>query len=46
MDLSIPGFPGGYPNDAGVNIQHVIFLGKKQPETQALFDLAELKSLI
>jgi len=43
MDLSKPGFPGGYPNDAGVNIQHDNFLGKKQPETQALFDLAELE---
>ncbi len=41
MDFSKPGFPGGYPNDAGVNIQHDNFLGKKQPETQALFDLAE-----
>ena len=43
MDFSKPGFPGGYPNDAGVNIQHDNFLGKKQPETQALFDLAELE---
>ena len=33
-------FPGGYPNDAGVNIMHDDFMGKKQPETQALFDLA------
>jgi Zinc carboxypeptidase len=41
MDFSKPGFPGGYPNDAGVNIQHDNFLGKKQPETQALFDLTE-----
>ena len=41
MDLSLPGFPGGYPNDAGVNIQHDDFLGKRQPETQALFTLAE-----
>lgn len=39
MDFSKPGFPGGYPNDAGVNFQHDDFLGKKQPETQALFDL-------
>jgi hypothetical protein len=39
MDFSKPGFPGGYPNDAGVNIQHDDFLGIKQPETQALFDL-------
>lgn len=41
MDFSKPGFPGGYPNDAGVNIQHDDFLGKKQPETQSLFDLTE-----
>ncbi len=40
MDFSLPGFPGGYPNDAGVNIQHDDFFGKLQPETQALFDLA------
>jgi hypothetical protein len=39
MEMSGPGFPGGYPNDAGVNIQHDDFYGKKQPETQALFDL-------
>jgi hypothetical protein len=38
-DFNVPGFPGGYPNDAGVNIQHDDFLGKRQPETQALFDL-------
>jgi hypothetical protein len=41
MDFSKPGFPGGYPNDAGVNFQHDNFLGKKQPETQALFDLTD-----
>jgi hypothetical protein len=41
MDFSRPGFPGGYPNDAGVNFQHDDFFGTKQPETQALFDLAE-----
>ncbi len=41
MDFSLPGFPGGYPNDAGVNIQHDDFLGKRQPETQALLNLAE-----
>ncbi|HAM09424.1 MAG: hypothetical protein A2X05_13785 [Bacteroidetes bacterium GWE2_41_25] len=41
MDFSKPGFPGGYPNDAGVNIQHDDFLGDIQPETQALFDLTE-----
>jgi Zinc carboxypeptidase len=40
MDFSLPGFPGGYPNDAGVNIQHDDFFAKLQPETQALFDLA------
>jgi len=39
MDFSKPGFPGGYPNDAGVNIQHDDFFGKRQPETQSLFDL-------
>ena len=43
MDFSKPGFPGGYPNDAGVNIQHDDFFGKRQPETQALFDLTELE---
>jgi len=32
-------FPGGYPNDNGVNIQHDDFFGRCQPETQALFDL-------
>jgi hypothetical protein len=41
VDLTRPGFPGGYPNDAGVNIQHDDFFGKRQPETQALFNLAE-----
>ncbi|MEI6047399.1 MAG: M14 family zinc carboxypeptidase [Bacteroidota bacterium] len=41
MDFSRPGFPGGYPNDAGVNIQHDNFLGDIQPETQALFNLTE-----
>ncbi len=40
MKMDGPSFPGGYPNDAGVNIQHDDFSGKKQPETQALFDLA------
>ena len=38
-DFNRPGFPGGYPNDAGVNIQHDDFFGRRQPETQALFDL-------
>ena len=41
LDFGKPVFPGGYPNDAGVNIMHDDFMGKKQPETQALFDLAE-----
>ena len=41
LDFGRPIFPGGYPNDAGVNIQHDDFMGKKQPETQALFDLAQ-----
>jgi hypothetical protein len=40
LDFSKSQFPGGYPNDAGVNIQHDDFLGKRQPETQALLDLA------
>jgi hypothetical protein len=40
-DFKRPGFPGGYPNDAGVNFQHDDFFGKRQPETQALFDLTE-----
>jgi hypothetical protein len=41
MDFGKPVFPGGYPNDAGVNIMHDNFLGNRQPETQALFDLVE-----
>jgi hypothetical protein len=40
LDFSTTGFPGGYPNDAGVNIQHDDFLGARQPETQALLNLA------
>ena len=40
FDFSKPVFPGGYPNDAGYNFQHDNFMGKMQPETQALFDLA------
>jgi hypothetical protein len=40
LDFSRTQFPGGYPNDAGVNIQHDDFLGPgRQPETQALLDL-------
>jgi beta-glucuronidase len=34
-------FPGGYPNDNGVNIMHDDFLGSNvQPETRVLLDLA------
>lgn len=40
LDFSQVRFPGGYPNDAGVNIQHDDFLGQRQPETQALLNLA------
>jgi hypothetical protein len=40
LDFSRTQFPGGYPNDNGVNIMHDDFLGTRQPETQALFDLA------
>lgn len=41
LDFGRPLFPGGYPNDAGVNIQHDDFFGNRQPETQSLFDLVE-----
>jgi hypothetical protein len=40
LDFSRTQFPGGYPNDNGVNIQHDDFFGSRQPETQALLDLA------
>jgi hypothetical protein len=40
LDLSRSVYPGGYTNDAGVNLVHDDFMGQKQPETQALFDLA------
>ena len=40
VDFSQVQFPGGYPNDAGVNFQHDDFFGSKQPETVALFSLA------
>ena len=39
LDFSKVGFPGGYPNDNGVNIMHDDFFGNRQPETQSLFDL-------
>jgi Zinc carboxypeptidase len=40
LDFSRTQFPGGYPNDNGVNIQHDDFFGQRQPETEALFRLA------
>jgi len=40
LDFSRTQFPGGYPNDNGVNLMHDDFLGSRQPETQALLDLA------
>lgn len=48
LDFSKTQFPGGYPNDAGVNLMHDDFFGARQPETQALFDLtaAERPDLI
>ena len=39
MDFSQFQFPGGYPNDHGVNIMHDDFFGHVQPETRALLDL-------
>ncbi|MCK5802187.1 MAG: hypothetical protein KAI66_05115 [Lentisphaeria bacterium] len=40
LDFQRCSFPGGYPNDAGVNIQHDDFLSpNRQPETEALFGL-------
>jgi hypothetical protein len=39
LDFATTQFPGGYPNDAGVNIQHDDFFGKPQPETRALLEL-------
>ncbi len=43
LDFSRTQFPGGYPNDNGVNIQHDDFFGQRQPETEALFQLAALE---
>lgn len=43
MDFSDFEFPGGYPNDNGVNIMHDDFLGCVQPETRALFDLVAIE---
>ena len=39
LDFTKVGFPGGYPNDAGVNFQHDDFFGNPQPETRALLAL-------
>jgi hypothetical protein len=39
LDFSRTQFPGGYPNDNGVNFQHDDFLGHRQPETEALLEL-------
>ena len=39
LDFAGTQFPGGYPNDAGVNVQHDDFFGRPQPETRALLDL-------
>ena len=39
LDFKTTSFPGGYPNDAGVNLMHDDFFGERQPETKALFDL-------
>ncbi len=43
LDFNTTQFPGGYPNDAGINIQHDDFFGKRQPETEALFQLTALE---
>ncbi|MCW5966569.1 MAG: hypothetical protein KIT83_21200 [Bryobacterales bacterium] len=40
LDFRTTQFPGGYPNDAGVNIQHDDFMENPQPETRALYRLA------
>ena len=34
-------FPGGYPNDNGVNLMHDNFFGQMQPENRIICDLAE-----
>ncbi len=39
LDFDQTSFPGGYPNDNGVNIQHDDFFANPQPETQTLFEL-------
>ena len=40
LDFTRTQFPGGYPNDNGINLMHDDFFGSRQPETQALLDLA------
>lgn len=40
LDFSKTSFPGGYPNDAGVNLIHDDFFGSPQPETRMLMALA------
>ena len=40
LDFAKTMFPGGYPNDGGVNIQHDDFFSpNRQPETEALLQL-------
>src|SRR3546814_5312739 len=39
VDLSKPGFPGGYPNDNGVNLRHDDFFRNPQPETNILYEV-------
>ncbi len=39
LDFSKTQFPGGYPNDAGVNLMHDDFFVHPQPETRALFEM-------
>lgn len=39
VDLSKPGFPGGYPNDNGINLRHDDFFRNPQPETKMLYDI-------
>lgn len=43
FDFTTNQFPGGYSNEAGVNIQHDDFFNNMQPETRALFDLCDLE---
>ncbi|MCC6262713.1 MAG: hypothetical protein IT169_03975 [Bryobacterales bacterium] len=43
LDFSTTQFPGGYPNDAGVNVQHDDFLGHPQPETRALLAMTAIE---